>query len=135
MLLTEAKGGAKVGPQGPHKIQGMGAGLIPAVLDLNMVDEVVAVHSDQAMEMAHHLWLMGIPVGVSSGAIFQAAVQVCQRSENANKVAVCIMPSFGERYFSHPMFEAVKSKAEGLEKQPLPEPYDNTAYGFATARG
>jgi cysteine synthase len=135
MLLTEAKGGVKVGPQGPHKIQGMGAGLVPAVLDLNLVDEVVPVHSDQAMEMANKLWLMGLPVGVSSGAIVQAAVQVCQRPESANMVAVCIIPSFGERYFSHPMFEGVKQQAERMVKQPLPEPYDNTAYGFATPRG
>jgi cysteine synthase len=62
-----------------------------------LVDEVVPVHSDEAMEMANQLWLMGLPVGVLSGAIVQVAVQGCQRPEIANnKLAVCIIPSFGE---------------------------------------
>lgn len=135
MLLTEAKGGEKRGEQGPHKIQGMGAGMVPDTIDLDYVDEVVAVHSDQAMETCNSLWLEGIPVGVSSGAIVQAALEVCKRPENANKTAVCIIPSFGERYFTHPMFEPIKTKAEGLQKQPLPEPFDNTEFGFATPRG
>jgi len=135
MLLTEAMGGEKVGEQGPHKIQGMGAGIVPGTLDLDYVDEVVAIHSDAAMETCTELWMEGIPVGVSSGAIVKAAVEVCKRPENAGKLAVCIIPSFGERYFTHPMFEPIKTKAEGLEKQPLPEPFDNTEYGFATPRG
>ena len=67
MLLTAAKGGEKIGEQGPHKIQGMGAGLIPKILDLDMIDEVVPVHSEKAMETTAELWNMGIPVGVSSG--------------------------------------------------------------------
>jgi cysteine synthase A len=87
------------------------------------------------MTMANELWMVGLPVGVSAGAIVQAAVNVCGRPESANKTAVCIIPSFGERYFTHPMFAAIKEKAEGLVKQPLPEPYDNTKYGFATRRG
>jgi cysteine synthase A len=113
----------------------MGAGLIPLVLDLDVLDEVVPVHSEQAMIMANDLWMMGLPVGVSAGAIVEAAVEVCGRPEFANKTAVCIIPSFGERYFTHPMFASIKEEAEGLVKQPLPEPFDNTAYGFATARG
>ena len=135
MLLTAAKGGEKIGEQGPHKIQGMGAGLVPKVLDLDILDEVVPVHSDEAMKMAAELWMMGIPVGVSAGAICAAAIQVCKRPESAGKMAVAIIPSFGERYFTHPMFAAIKAKAESLEKQPLPEPFDNTDYGFATPRG
>jgi cysteine synthase A len=135
MLLTEAKGGKKRGEQGPHKIQGMGAGMIPDTLDLDYVDDVVAVHSDEAMETTRELWQMGIPTGVSSGAIVNAALQVCQRPESANKVAVCIIPSFGERYFTHPMFDSVREDAEGLTKQALPEPFDNTEFGFATPRG
>jgi len=135
MLLTEAKGGAKQGPQGPHKIQGMGAGLIPSVIDLNLIDEVLAVHSDDAMDTTRDLWMGGIPAGVSSGAIVNAAVQVCRRPENKDKVAVCIIPSFGERYFTHPMFEGIKEQATNLTKQPLPEPYDNTDFGFETSRG
>jgi hypothetical protein len=85
--------------------------------------------------MSTELWMMGLPVGVSAGAIVAAAVQVCQRDDMTNKQVVCIIPSFGERYFTHPMFNDIKQKAEGLTKQPLPEPFDNTAYGFATPRG
>jgi cysteine synthase A len=135
MLLTAAKGGEKIGAQGPHKIQGMGAGFIPAVVDLDMIDEVIAVHSDQAMETTNRLWMMGLPVGVSSGAIVAGAVRYCQRPEAAGKLAVAIIPSFGERYFTHPMFADMKAQAEGMTKQPLPEPFDNTEFGFATPRG
>ena len=135
MLITAAKGGAKIGEQGPHKIQGMGAGLVPKVLELDLLDEVVPVHSETAMAMANELWMVGLPVGVSAGAIVSAAVDVCKRPENAGKFCVAIIPSFGERYFTHPMFSAIKTKAEGLTKQPLPEPFDNTVYGFATPRG
>lgn len=113
----------------------MGAGLVPAVLDLSLLDEVIPIHSNTAMEMAHKLWMIGLPVGVSAGAIVSAAIQVCAREESRGKLAVCIIPSFGERYFTHPMFAEIKAKAEGLTKQPLPEPYDNTAYGFPTPRG
>jgi cysteine synthase len=113
----------------------MGAGLIPPILDLNILDEVVPVHSDQAMTMANQLWMIGLPVGVSAGAIVEAACQICERPDFAGKTAVCIIPSFGERYFTHPMFTDIKQKAEGLVKQPLPEPFDNTAFGFATPRG
>jgi cysteine synthase len=135
MLLTAAKGGEKIGEQGPHKIQGMGAGLVPPILDLDLIDEVVPVHSEKAMETTNELWQMGIPVGVSSGAIVNASIQVCGRDESKNKVAVCIIPSFGERYFTHPMFDPIKTKAEGLTKQPLPPPFDNRDFGFATERG
>lgn len=86
MLLTAAKGGETRGEQGPHKIQGMGAGIIPGTIDLDYVDEIVAVHSDAAMDTCAELWLEGIPVGVSSGAIVNAAVEVCKRPENAGKV-------------------------------------------------
>ena len=135
MLITEAKGGSKIGEQGPHKIQGMGAGMVPPLLQLDFIDEVVAIHSDEAMKVCQDLWLMGIPTGVSAGAIVSAAVKVCKRPENSGKLAVCIIPSFGERYFSHPMFESIKQQAEAMKKQPLPEPYDNTNFGFATPRG
>jgi cysteine synthase A len=135
MLITEAKGGQKIGPQGPHRIQGMGPGMVPKVLDLDLIDEVVAVHSDEATEMCHELWMMGLPVGISSGAIVQAAVNVCKRPEASGKFVVAIIPSFGERYFTHPMFAKVKDQAEKLQKQPLPEPFDNRDYGFATSRG
>jgi len=110
-------------------------GLIPDVIDLDLVNEVVAIHSEKAMETCKELWLMGIPVGVSAGAIAAAAVEVCGRTENANKMAVMIVPSFGERYFTHPMFDQIRQDATNLQKQPLPEPFDNTEFGFATPRG
>lgn len=135
MLITAARGGDKIGEQGPHKIQGMGAGIVPKVLDLELLDEVYPVHSDDAMSMAHELWMIGLPVGVSAGAIVKAAVEVCKRPASAGKMCVAIIPSFGERYFTHPMFGDIRDKAEHLTKQPLPEPYDNTDYGFATSRG
>jgi cysteine synthase len=135
MLLTAAKGGETKGPQGPHKIQGMGAGFIPEILDLDLIDEVEAVHSDDAMRMAHELWMLGLPVGVSAGAIVHAAVQVCGQDASAHQLAVCIIPSFGERYFSHPMFASIQEQAHTMQKQPLPEPFDNTEFGFATPRG
>jgi cysteine synthase A len=136
MLITAARGGEKIGDQGPHKIQGMGAGLVPAVLDINILDEVVPVHSDDAMAMANRLWLEeGLPVGVSAGAIMAAAVRVMSRPEMEGKLCVAIVPSFGERYFTHPMFAAIQEKAVALKKQPLPLPFDNRDYGFATARG
>lgn len=135
MLITDALGGEKLGPQGPHKIQGMGAGLVPKVLDLNILDEVVPVHSDEAMAFANELWMIGLPVGVSSGAIVAAATKVLARPESAGKLAVAVIPSFGERYFTHPMFGEIKEKAESLTKHPLPPPFDNRDYGFATERG
>lgn len=135
MLITEAKGGEKIGPQGPHKIQGMGPGLVPKVLDLDIIDEVIGIHSDEATDVTHDLWMSGLPVGISSGAIVAASVQVCKRPESAGMFVCCIIPSFGERYFTHPMFADIKEKAENLTKQPLPEPFDNTEFGFATPRG
>jgi cysteine synthase A len=136
MLLTAARGGEKIGDQGPHKIQGMGAGIIPAVLNLNVIDEVVPVHSDEAMAMCSRIWLEeGLPVGVSSGAIVAAALKVLARPEMEGKVGVCIIPSFGERYFTHPMYDTLRANAHALEKQPLPAPFDNREYGFATERG
>ncbi|KAL9191380.1 hypothetical protein ACHAXT_001086 [Thalassiosira profunda] len=135
MLITDAKGGEKIGEQGPHKIQGMGAGLVPKILDLDIIDEVVPIHSDEASAMANELWMIGLPVGVSSGAIVSAATKVCARPESAGKMVCCVIPSFGERYFTHPMFGVIKEKAEHLTKQPLPEPFDNREYGFATERG
>lgn len=135
MLITEAKGGEKEGPQGPHRIQGMGAGIIPKVLDLNIIDEVIAIHSDEAEEMSTSLWMMGLPTGVSAGANVAAAAKVAAREDSKGKTIVCIIPSFGERYFTHPMFSKVKKEAEEMKKQALPEPFDNTQYGFATARG
>ena len=74
---TAAMGSEKLGQQGPHKIAGIGAGLVPKVLDLDLIDEVFPVHSDEAMEMCTRIWKEeGIPVGISAGAIVHAALQV-----------------------------------------------------------
>jgi hypothetical protein len=79
----------------------MGAGFVPPVVDLNIIDEVVPIHSDEAMAMTSKLWLEeGLPVGVSSGAIVAAAVKVMSREAMKGKTAVVIIPSFGERYFT-----------------------------------
>ena len=102
---------------------------------MDILDEVVPIHSDEACDMANELWMIGLPVGVSSGAIVSAATKVCARPESAGKLVVCVIPSFGERYFTHPMFGGIKEKAETLAKQPLPEPFDNREFGFATERG
>jgi cysteine synthase A len=83
-----------------EKNPGMGAGLLPLNLDLEMLDEVVPVHSDQAMAMANELWMIGVPVGVSAGAIVEAACQVCATPESAGKMASLYHPLLGEAILS-----------------------------------
>jgi cysteine synthase A len=96
------------GQPGPHKIQGIGAGFAPKILDTTVYDEIVTVSNDDAFANARLLArLEGVPVGISSGAALQAAVVVGSRPENAGKTMVVIIPSFAERYLSTALFEGL----------------------------
>ncbi|HEY5082845.1 MAG TPA: cysteine synthase A [Bauldia sp.] len=96
------------GSPGPHKIQGIGAGFIPKILDTHVYDEVVKVATEDAFAYARlSARVEGIPVGISSGAAIAAAVAVGQRAEMKGKNIVLIIPSFAERYLSTPLFEGL----------------------------
>src|SRR3954469_3756866 len=109
------------GKPSPHKIQGIGAGFVPSILRREYVDEVITVTNDEAIAMARRLpGEEGLFVGISSGAAVVAALQVARRKENAGKMIVVILPSFGERYLTSILFQELREKALQIPTAELP---------------
>jgi len=110
MIAVEPEGSPVLsgGQPGPHKIQGIGAGFVPSILDRGVIDEIIQVSNDDSFAMARRCASEeGIPVGISSGAALTAAFDVASRADMAGKVIVAIIPSFAERYVSTALFEGL----------------------------
>jgi cysteine synthase A len=106
------------GTHTPHKIQGIGTGFVPEVLRRDLIDDIVTVSSQEAMDMAKRVPREeGLLIGISGGAAVAAAVRVAQREENAGKLIVTVIPDFGERYLSTLLFEDLRNQATKLVAQ------------------
>jgi cysteine synthase A len=103
-LLDDVLGGQP----GPHKIQGIGAGFVPGILDRSVIDEVITVSNGDALATARELARSeGLPGGISSGASLWAALELAKRPQNKGKMIVAIVPSFAERYLSTALFDGI----------------------------
>jgi cysteine synthase A len=110
MIAVEPEDSAVLsgGPPGPHKIQGIGAGFVPQILDTKLIDEVLRISNDSAFRMAREVArLEGMAVGISSGAALAAAIELGQRADMAGKLIAVVLPDTGERYLSTALFDGL----------------------------